>query len=594
MRRFFGRMFSSAPAWLALMLVLGGTALATAPVFNGSVKVPVGGSIDATNAPITDASGGISNPQPWATPMPANQTLVIWGDSIAEGVGATSCAGTGGHQYVAVAPPGGTCWADKVATYFSFAFEQDDGIGGATLEHNGSTQSQWIDFYNVNTQGTTTAAITSTGSQAVSVSLTSGSIVNTEPVWVNYGQSDQEVVIATASSTTSLTANFTKTHASGVTISAAACLTCVAGPNTWFVSQVGTNDDGVSQFSPATFTANYETIINALIAAGTPASHIILNGVLWNTQPPAFTSAWTAAAMKAALVTHVRFANTWAAMAPYNGTDWTGGGSWPYLYYGDSLGLHPNDNGSTLIANEIETNASYISASNVSAMNAISASFSTNPWNINYGTGGGQTLSAFTAKVNIGVGVAAQNGDLGIGMTNGSGEIQFGGPTGSTFGYYSGVWQWENASNGTPLATLSTDAAGGDMKFCAKTGFVSPTSSCMTFGAQGYGVYWPAWYFDQAIVSADNFYGNASTAAPSPAPSGYKGPAVIAQATAAPTMQPGYIQTTNFQSGGGAPSGSCTPGSLYIRTDTSAAAGSEAYVCRNVSGTGTWEALSGG
>jgi hypothetical protein len=46
--------------------------------------------------------------------------------------------------------------------------------------------------------------------------------------------------------------------------------------------------------------------------------------------------------------------------------------------------------------------------------------------------------------------------------------------------------------------------------------------------------------------------------------------------------------------GSGAPSGTCTAGSLYMRTDTSAASGSEAYVCRNVAGTGTWEALSGG
>jgi hypothetical protein len=49
-----------------------------------------------------------------------------------------------------------------------------------------------------------------------------------------------------------------------------------------------------------------------------------------------------------------------------------------------------------------------------------------------------------------------------------------------------------------------------------------------------------------------------------------------------------------LNAGSGAPNGSCTPGSIYTRTDTSAIAGAEMYVCRNVSGAGTWEAVSGG
>lgn len=56
----------------------------------------------------------------------------------------------------------------------------------------------------------------------------------------------------------------------------------------------------------------------------------------------------------------------------------------------------------------------------------------------------------------------------------------------------------------------------------------------------------------------------------------------------------GWKNGPTISSGSGAPSGACTSGSLYTRTDSSAAAGSELYVCRNVSGVGTWEAVSGG
>ena len=43
-----------------------------------------------------------------------------------------------------------------------------------------------------------------------------------------------------------------------------------------------------------------------------------------------------------------------------------------------------------------------------------------------------------------------------------------------------------------------------------------------------------------------------------------------------------------------APSASCIPGSIAVRTDTSATAGSESYNCRNVTGTGTWEPIASG
>jgi hypothetical protein len=59
--------------------------------------------------------------------------------------------------------------------------------------------------------------------------------------------------------------------------------------------------------------------------------------------------------------------------------------------------------------------------------------------------------------------------------------------------------------------------------------------------------------------------------------------------------------TVVVSSGSGAPHGSCSPGSFYTRTDASATAGAEAYVCRVVPGTrkhhavhGAWHALAGG
>jgi hypothetical protein len=56
----------------------------------------------------------------------------------------------------------------------------------------------------------------------------------------------------------------------------------------------------------------------------------------------------------------------------------------------------------------------------------------------------------------------------------------------------------------------------------------------------------------------------------------------------------GWKNGPTITSGSGAPTGACTSGSLYTRTDSGAAAGSEMYACRNVSGTGAWQAVSGG
>jgi hypothetical protein len=49
-----------------------------------------------------------------------------------------------------------------------------------------------------------------------------------------------------------------------------------------------------------------------------------------------------------------------------------------------------------------------------------------------------------------------------------------------------------------------------------------------------------------------------------------------------------------YKVGSGAPTGACVSGSHYVRSDSGAAAGSQEYSCRNVSGTGTWESLGGG
>lgn len=46
MRRFFGRFFSSAPGWVALVLFLGSVSAAAVPVFNGSISIPSGGYIN--------------------------------------------------------------------------------------------------------------------------------------------------------------------------------------------------------------------------------------------------------------------------------------------------------------------------------------------------------------------------------------------------------------------------------------------------------------------------------------------------------------------------------------------------------------------
>ena len=53
----------------------------------------------------------------------------------------------------------------------------------------------------------------------------------------------------------------------------------------------------------------------------------------------------------------------------------------------------------------------------------------------------------------------------------------------------------------------------------------------------------PTW---TGTATAPQFVGNAAAATPSPAPTGYYGPAVIAQATSAPTFQPGYIGIANI------------------------------------------------
>jgi hypothetical protein len=54
------------------------------------------------------------------------------------------------------------------------------------------------------------------------------------------------------------------------------------------------------------------------------------------------------------------------------------------------------------------------------------------------------------------------------------------------------------------------------------------------------------------------------------------------------------VSDATLNAGSGAPSGTCAPGSVYTRTDSSASSGAEMYVCRNVSGNGTWKAVSGG
>jgi hypothetical protein len=369
--------------------------------------------------PLLDSSGGLT-PTTWPTTMPANQTLIGFGNSIMEQGNTTNCSGS---THALTTPPNaaGTCYFDRVAVALGFHSSIDLGLGGSTLQH--------------------------------------------------------------------CTPNPDCTIASGIDRYVSTIIP-YAGPNSWLIIDYSANDVNVTgaggdfaNFSPSNYTANLVTIITAMIAAGTPASHIIICGgsfedpVYYSTSN-GYTFAYNAASAQAALaVPGVRFADTYSALAINGGVANLYGAA-------GTTRIHPTDAGSVFLASAVKA-ATIAQASAVAPVANFMASAAMNPTVFNAVSQ--QTTLSLTANKIFSLNGAAyatvptiSSGWLGSSQTATCGGLALGGTT--SIGYldfgcnHAGAWQFGGSGGDIYLNDIYGNLAAG-------LGVVLPASILTVRGA---------------------------------------------------------------------------------------------------------------
>lgn len=361
---------------------------------------------------------------------------------------------------------------------------------------------------------------------------------------------------------------------------------CGANSN-WIFIMIGVNDArGLNIYndtnvSVGTYKSNLQTVVSACENAGTPGNQIVLSQITYDTSSVndfPTTLSFDAAIAEVAIQYGTRLPTTMRATAYCVST---------CLYDG----LHPNNTGHANVASEIE---------NATFLNAIGGLPGYYP--------SGYIQSGWSAHTST-TSVAGITCSLqGFITTGGSYKacIDTGGNNGWA-GSTSASNYYLSSSTSTPVISSSGINANPTNLSRGNSSALNPTIDVYNGGTSNH---WGStlysdgtglslgWYTPNGLPSYGGFSWLTFTNGTFPTlQSGFSRIAFLSPAGnlwTLGTLQWGGSSGPTLNSGSGAPTGACTAGAIYTRTDSSAAAGSEMYVCRNVAGTRTWMAVSGG